>query len=175
MNKKIVAPVSVTFVRAIRNFLLLVTLLSLVCSSTLANQPSSDWKKVKKKSGSLAVVVTKSGQQFDGNLIEVGDEGLKINVQSRTEEVKKADVAEVRIKKKGGGNKLAWIGGFAAAGFGVGAAIGKATNPHDDSGLGMFGPIVGGAIGAGGGALIGVVIADKKSKVVGEETIYKAP
>lgn len=162
-------------IRAGRSFLAIVILCSLLLSSSLANQPTWDWKKVKKKSGSLAVVVTKSGLQFDGNLIEVGDEGLKINVQGRTEEVKKADVAEVRIKKKGGGNKLAWIGGSAAAGFGIGAGIGKATNPNDDSGLGMFGPIIGGAIGAGGGALIGLVIADKKSKVVGEETIYKAP
>ncbi|MEK7832937.1 MAG: hypothetical protein AAB401_17750, partial [Acidobacteriota bacterium] len=147
MNKKIVAPVSVKFVRAIRNFLLLVVLLSLVCSSTLAAQPGSDWKKVKKKSGSLAVVITKSGQQFDGSLVEVSDEALKINAQGRTEEVKKADVAEVRVKKKGGGNKLAWIGGSAAAGFGIGAAIGKVTNTDDESGLGSFGPIIGGAIG----------------------------
>jgi hypothetical protein len=141
----------------------------------MAKQPSSDWNKVKKKTGSLAVVITKSGQQFNGNLVEVNDESLKINVPGQAETVKRADVAEVRVKKKSGGNKLAWIGGMTAAGFGIGAAIGKAANPYDDSGWGPFGPIIGGAIGAGGGAVVGAVIANKRSNVVGEETIYKAP
>ncbi len=163
------------FIGSKRSFLSTLIFLLLLSSSVLASQPSSDWQKVKKKAGSLAVVITKSGQQLDGNLIEVSDDGLKLNVQGKTEEVKKNDVAEVRIKKRRGGNKLAWIGGMAAAGFGIGAAIGKVTNPNDDSGLGMFGPIIGGAIGAGGGAVVGAIIADRKGKVVGEETVYKAP
>ena len=161
--------------RSKHSFSLNLIFLLLLSSSVWASQPSSDWQKVKKKIGSVAVVITKSGQQLDGNLIEVGDDGLKLKVQGKTEEVRKNDVAEVRVKKRRSGNKLAWVGGMAAGGFGIGAAIGKVTNPNDDSGLGMFGPIIGGAIGAGSGALAGAIIADRKGKVVGEETVYKAP
>jgi hypothetical protein len=152
-----------------------IALVSLIAGAALGQQNQGDWKKVKKKIGSPVVVLTKSGQSFDGNLFEATDNSLKVRVQGQTQEVKKDDVAEVRVKKKGGGNKAAWIGGLAAAGFGIGAAIGKAANPYDDSGWGPFGPIIGGAIGAAGGALTGAVVADKRAKVVGEETIYKVP
>ncbi|MGH9834791.1 MAG: hypothetical protein ACRD9Y_17370 [Blastocatellia bacterium] len=152
-----------------------IALVSLIAIVALGQQNPSDWKRVKRKVGSAVTVITKSGQSFDGNLFDATDDSLKVRVQDQTQEVKKDDVAEVRVKKKGGGNKAAWIGGLAAAGFGIGAAIGKAANPYDDSGWGPFGPIIGGAIGAAGGALTGAIIADKKAKVVGEETIYKAP
>lgn len=152
-----------------------IALLSLIAVVASGQQNPSDWKKVKKKIGSPVVVLTKSGQSFDGNLFEATDDSLKVRVQDQTQEVKKDQVAEVRVKKKGGGRKAAWIGGLAAAGFGIGAAIGKAANPYDDSGWGPFGPWIGGAIGAAGGALTGAVVADKRAKVVGEETIYKAP
>jgi hypothetical protein len=152
-----------------------IALLSLIAGAALGQQNQGDWNKVKKKIGAPVVVLTKSGQSFDGNLFNATDDSLKVRVQDQTQEVKRDEVAEVRVKKKGGGNKAAWIGGLALAGFGIGAVIGKVTNPDDESGLGSFGPIIGGAIGAAGGALTGAVVADKRAKVVGEETIYKAP
>jgi hypothetical protein len=152
-----------------------IALLSLFSIAAFGQQNQSDWKKVKKKIGAPVVVLTKSGQSLDGNLFEVTDQSLKVRVQGQTQEVKRDDVAEVRVKKKGDGRKAAWIGGLAAAGFGIGAAIGKVTNPDDESGLGSFGPWIGGAIGAAGGALTGAIIAGGRAKVIGEETIYKAP
>lgn len=152
-----------------------IALLSLFTCAALGAHHQNDWKQVTKRVGSSITVLTKSGETFEGALVSAGEDWLKVKTQSQTREVKKGDVAEVRLKKKGCVRQAAWIGGLAAAGFGIGAAIGKATNPHDDSGLGSFGPLVGGAIGAAGGALAGAVIAHKRSKVIGEETIYKVP
>ena len=152
-----------------------IAMVSLIAGAALGQQNLGDWNKVKRKIGSAVVVLTKSGQSFDGNLFEATDDSLKVRVQDQTQEVKKDEVAEIRVKKKSGGNKAAWIGGLAAAGFGVGAAIGKAANPYDDSGWGPFGPIIGGAIGAAGGAVTGAVVAGQRAKVIGEEIIYKAP
>jgi hypothetical protein len=181
VKKRFLSPVY--FVIAVYALLAIISFFELRClangasnqSRPLALNKVEDWKKVKRKIGSPVVVATKSGQSFDGNLFDATDDSLKVRVQGQTHEVKKDDVAEVRVKKKGGGKKAAWIGGLAAAGFGIGAAIGKATNPDDESGLGSFGPWIGGAIGAAGGALTGAVIAGGKAKVVGEETIYRAP
>lgn len=156
-----------------RRSLAAIALVSLIPGAVYGKQDLSDWKKVKRKVGSPVAVIDKTGQRLDGTLLEATDQSLKLSVQGRTEQMKKEEVAEVRVKKKGGGNKAAWVGGLAAAGFGIGAAIGKATNPLDDAGLGQFGPLIGGMIGGAAGALTGIVIADKKVKIVGEETIYK--
>jgi hypothetical protein len=158
-----------------KKLLMAIALLSLVSVAAFGRQNQSDWKKVKKKRGSPVVVLTKFGQSFDGILSEVTDDLLKVRVQGQTQEVKKEEVAEVRVKKKSGRGKAAWIGGLAAAGFGIGAAIGKAANTNDDAGWGPFGPWIGGAIGAAGGAVTGAIIAGSREKVVGEETIYKTP
>lgn len=151
-----------------------IVLLSLITSTAIANQKPGDWKKVKKKIGSPVVVITKTGQSLDGKLIDATDNSLKVEIQGQTQEVKSDDVQEVRIKKKTGGNKAAWIGGFCAAGFAIGAAIGKAATPYDDSGWGPFGALGGGMIGAGGGCVIGAVIAGARAKDVKEETIFRA-
>ncbi|MGH9847628.1 MAG: hypothetical protein ACREEM_53740 [Blastocatellia bacterium] len=159
----------------LRNRCLLTVFVLITFGVATGQQGPGDWRKVKKKIGAQMVVVTKSGQSLDGSLLNATEASLKVNVQGKTEEVKKDDVAEVRIRKKDGGRKLAWIGGLAAPGFAVGAGIGKAANPYDDSGWGQFGPVIGGAIGAAGGALTGAVVASMRSKVVGEETIYRSP
>jgi hypothetical protein len=158
-----------------RKLLAIIALLSLLTCPAFGAQSQSDWKQVTKRIGSPISVLTKSGETFEGNLVGAGEDWLRIKSQSQTREVKKAEVTEVRLKKRGGGNKAAWIAGLAAAGFGIGAAIGKATNPDDESGLGSFGPLIGGAVGAAGGALAGAVISHSRSKVIGEETIYKVP
>ncbi|MCI0339466.1 MAG: hypothetical protein L0226_17980 [Acidobacteria bacterium] len=152
-----------------------IVLLSLMTSTAFAQQNPGDWKKVKKKVGSPVVVITKTGQRLDGKLIDATDNSLKVEVQGQTQEVKSDDVQEVRVKKRAGGNKAAWIGGLCAAGFAIGAAIGKAATPHDDSGWGPFGALGGGMIGAGGGCVIGAVIAGSRGKDIKEETIFRAP
>ncbi len=152
-----------------------IVLLSLVTSTALGNQNLNDWKKVEKKLGSPGAVITKTGTRLEGKLVAATDDSLKIENQGQTQEVMKTDVAEVRIKKKARGRKAAWIGGLGAAGFAIGAAIGKAANPLDDAGWGMFGPWIGGAIGAAGGAVTGAVMSSTTGKYVREETIYRAP
>ncbi len=159
----------------IRRLLASVILLSLIVSTALGRQDLNDWNKVKTKIGSPVAVIAKTGNRLDGMLISATDDSVKIEDQGRISEIVKIDVAEVRIKKKAGSHKAAWIGGLAAAGFGVGAAIGKAANPYDDSGWGSFGPLIGGAIGAAGGALTGAVVSAGRGKYLKEETIYKAP
>lgn len=147
---------------------------SLGVSAAFGNQDLSDWRKVKKEVGSPVTVIEKSGNRYEGYLRAVTDDSLKIEDRGQTREIGIKDIAEVQTRKKAGGSKAAWIGGLSAAGFAVGALIGKVTNPDDESGLGSFGPLIGGAIGAAGGAVTGAVISSTRGpvKVV---TIYKAP
>ncbi len=158
-----------------RGLLASIVLLSLVTSTALGKQGLNDWKKVKKEIGSAVAVITKTGNKLDGKLIAATDDSLKIEDQGQTREVMKIDIAEVRSQKKAGGRKAAWIGGLSAAGFAIGAAIGKAANPLDDAGWGSFGPWIGGAIGAAGGAVTGAVISSTRGKDVKEVTIYRVP
>jgi small nuclear ribonucleoprotein (snRNP)-like protein len=158
-----------------RRLLSSIVLLSLVTFTALGKQNLSDWKKVEKKIGSPVAVITKTGKRLEGKLIAATDDSLKIEDQGQTQEVMKPDIAEVRIKQKARGRKAGWIGGLSAAGCAIGVAIGKATNPFDDAGWGMFGPWIGGAIGAAGGAVIGAVMSGTTGKYVKEETIYRTP
>ncbi|QQS46573.1 MAG: hypothetical protein IPM66_22185 [Acidobacteriota bacterium] len=157
-----------------RRLFTLILLFSLTASTAFGKQDSSDWKKVKKEVGSPVTVIDKSGNRIEGRLKVVTDDSLKIEDQDQTREIGKTDIAEIQTRKKAGGSKIAWIGGLSAAGFAVGALIGKVTNPDDESGLGSFGPLIGGAIGAAGGALTGAVISSTRGPVR-EVTIYKAP
>jgi len=157
-----------------RRLFTLILLFSLTASTAFGKQDSSDWKKVKKEVGSPVTVIDKSGNRIEGRLKVVTDDSLKIEDQDQTREIGKTDIAEIKTRKKAGGSKIAWIGGLSAAGFAVGALIGKVTNPDDESGLGSFGPLIGGAIGAAGGALTGAVISSTRGPVR-EVTIYKAP
>jgi len=157
-----------------RNLFASILLLSLTGSTAFGSQDLSDWKNVRKEVGSPATVIEKSGNRIEGRLKAVTDSSLTIEDHGRAQDIELADIAEVQTRKKAGGSKAAWIGGLSAAGFAVGALIGKVANPDDESGLGSFGPLIGGAIGAAGGALTGAVISSTRGpvKVV---TIYKAP
>lgn len=157
-----------------RSLIASILILNLTASAVFGGQDMSDWKKVRREVGSPVTVIEKSGNRIESRLKAVTDISLTIEDRGQTREIGIADIAEVQTRKKAGGSKAAWIGGLSAAGFAVGALIGKVANPDDESGLGSFGPLIGGAIGAAGGALTGAVISSTRGpvKVV---TIYKAP
>jgi hypothetical protein len=158
-----------------RRLLSLTFILSLLPAVTLAQKLPTDWKKVKKITWSKAVVMTKTGERLEGQIVKVTDDALQIKILAQPQAVPKSEVAEVRKLKGSKKRTAAFALGLGAAGFAIGALIGEAANPHDDSGLGPFGPIVGGAIGAAGGAVTGVIVAGKTQKDLKEELIYQSP
>jgi uncharacterized membrane protein len=149
-----------------------VLILPLLSCLVFAKIPS-DWKKVKKIAGSKVVVITKARKQFEGKLINSNDDSLYIKVLDESIKLNKNDVVEVRKKSKRIGKSLAFAFGIGAAGLLTGTLIGgtQAREP----GLGLLAPILGGAIGAGSGAVTGALIGNKLEKDEKEELIYIAP
>jgi hypothetical protein len=156
-----------------RSLLAPIVVLSLITSSAPGQQNLKGWNKVKKEIGSEGSVITKKGQRLNGKLIEATDDLLKIEDKGQTSEIIKIDIAEVRVRKITESNKPAWVCALGAAGFVIGAVIGKAAETsNEDPGMA---PLLVGIIGAGAGAATGAVISNRRNNKVKEERIYKAP
>jgi hypothetical protein len=153
--------------------LIAIILIIPILSSTVLARTPGDWKKVKKLAESKVVLITKAGERIEGKFINATDNSLYVKVQDESKKLNKDDIAEVRKKGKSQGKAIAFAIGIGAAGFLAGNLIGRTGN--DESGLGPFAPIVGGAIGAGTGAVAGAFLGNKIEKKEKEELIYIAP
>jgi len=147
--------------------LMLVTIVPLA----FAQQPRSDWAAVQSLPADQDISIRlKTGKQVRGEFLSATDNEVTITRKGKGESFAKDEIAQIeRLERKAEKGKYAAIG--AGIGTGAGAGIGamKASSTADDGGIYT---VVGVAMGAGFGALGGLLFGQAKRKHV---LIYQGP
>jgi hypothetical protein len=154
------------------SFALMVALVLVTVGPTaFAQQARGDWTAVQSLPADADISLKlKTGKRVRGDFLSATDNELMITRKGKGESFAKDAIAEVeRLERKAEKGKYAGIG--AAIGTGVGAGIGgaKASSASDD---GYVYTVVGVAMGAGFGALGGLLWGQAKRKHI---PIYQAP
>jgi hypothetical protein len=126
---------------------------------------SNDWAVVQQmKTNAKVLVKQKNGKEIKGSMIEASDTTLTIDRDGKPFSIPRADVRQVYvIEGKAQKGKWALIG--AAAGAGVGAAIGRSKYSPDRDDSEIWTPI-GLMFGTGAGAVGGLLFGQSTRKRV---------
>lgn len=151
---------------------LMVTLVLVTVGPTaFAQQGRGDWTAVQSLPADAKISVQlKTGKKVRGDFLSATDNELTITRKGKGESFAKDAIAQIeRLERKAEKGKYALIGAGigTAAGAGIGAT--KAAGASDD---GYVYTVVGVAMGAGFGALGGLLFGQAKQKHV---LIYQAP
>ena len=151
--------------RTLPLILILVLLSSNVPLAFSQQASSNDWSVVQQiKTNAKILVKQKNGKEVKGSMIEATDSALTIDRDGKPFNIPRADVRQVYvIEGKAQKGKWALIG--AAAGAGVGAAIGRAKYSPDRDDSEIWTP-VGLMFGAGAGAAGGLLFGQSTRKRV---------
>ena len=151
--------------------LTLMLILVTVGPLAFAQQPHGDWTAVQSLPADEDISIRlKTGRQVRGEFLSATDSEVTITRKGKGESFAKDAIAQIeRLERKAEKGKYAAIG--AGLGTGAGAGIGamKASSTSDDGGIYT---VVGVAMGAGFGALGGLLWGQAKRKHV---LIYRAP
>jgi hypothetical protein len=147
--------------------LLIVLLLSTHAPLAIAQQSTSinNWSAVQQLPTNERVVVKqKNGKELKGLMIEATDTTLTLDRDGKPVSIARADVRQVYvIEGKAAKGKWALIGAGIGAGVGTGIGYAKYSPNSDDSeiyiGMGLL-------IGAGAGAVSGLLLGQSKRKRV---------
>lgn len=139
--------------------------------AAFAQQARGDWTAVQSLPADADISIRlKSGKKVRGEFLNATDNELTITRKGKGESFAKDDIAEIeRLERKAEKGKYALIGAGigTATGGGIGAA--KASGASDDGGVYT---VAGVALGAGIGALGGLLFGEGKRKHV---LVYQAP
>ncbi len=151
--------------KRIISFLLTLLLLALP-PATLAQTPANDWQRVKAVAAGEELAVTlKDGKTVKGRLSNVTDTTLTLTRGKRdATDIAQAQIREVARLQPKSAKKAALIG--AAIGAGIGAGIGGGiVSGGGESGENWPIPLLG-LVGAGLGAVAGVLVGSGKKRVL---------
>ena len=143
---------------------LVVVILSTNTPIALAQQ-SADWSSVQQlKTNERLVIKQKNGKEVKGLMIEATDTTLTIDRDGKPHGIPRADVRQVFvIEGKAAKGKWALIGAGVGAGAGTGIGATKYSPDGDDT---EIYPIMGLLIGAGVGAVTGLLVGQGRRKRV---------
>ena len=145
--------------------------ISSLAPATFAQQPvPGDWTAVRSLRNDEDVSIKlKSGKTVRGEFLSATESELTITRKGKGESFAKDTIAQIyQLKRKAEKGKYAAIGAAIGAGTGLGIGLAKNSPPVDD---GEIYPVVGTILGAGIGAIGGLLFGQGKRKHV---LIYQA-
>lgn len=136
-----------------------------------AQQARGDWTAVQSLPADADISIQlKTGKRVRGDFLSATDNELTITRKGKGESFAKDAIAQIeRLERKAEKGKYAAIGAGIGTGVGVGIGASKASGGSDDGYVYM---VAGVAMGAGFGALGGLLFGQAKRKHV---PIYQAP
>jgi hypothetical protein len=144
---------------------------SLAPAAFAQQPPSGDWTAVRSLPNDEDISIKlKTGKTVRGEFLSATENELTITRKGKGESFAKDTIAQIyRLKRKAEKGKYAAIGAGIGAGTGLGIGLAKNSPPVDD---GEIYPVVGTILGAGIGAISGLLFGHGKRKHV---LIYQAP
>jgi hypothetical protein len=141
------------------------------CQFAFGQTTTGNWSAVQAVAvDDRLVVKQKDGRTIEGKMIEASETNLTISRSGKVVNISRDAIRQVeRSKGKDAKGKWALIG--TGVGAGVGGGIGATKYRSDRDDYGIY-PVMGVLIGAGAGAVAGLLIGSSRRK---RELIYTAP
>jgi hypothetical protein len=151
--------------------LMLAALLLTPAQIAFAQAVSGSWTAVQGVAVNERVIVKqKDGKTIEGDMVEASDTNLTISRGSKVVNISRDQIRQVE-HARGKAEKGKWAAIGTGVGAAAGAGIGATKYRSDRDDYGIY-PVMGGIIGAGAGAVSGLLFGASRRQ---REVIYYAP